>query len=128
MNPENRTFSLGSLIAHCIGVLGFLLSVLSLLWQVRVHNESLFERALIRPSISFELSEKDFPLGKNDDDCWRSCKNVFFLNGPTFPAALPHGGRGGKQPGRPMTDSRTNSFDKPTADTKIRDMRMTCRG
>ena len=44
---------------------------------------------------------------------------TYFLNRPTFPAALPHGGRGGKQPGRPMTDSGINSFDKPTADTKI---------
>jgi hypothetical protein len=55
--------------ASILGVLGFLLSVISLGWQMHVHNESLTERALIRLSASFRPDEEHVvsatPIGKH---------------------------------------------------------------
>jgi hypothetical protein len=46
-----------------LGVLGFILSVVSLGWQVHVYNEGFIEKALVRLAISVQLSDRDFPIG-----------------------------------------------------------------
>ena|SRR5437867_4064206 len=59
MNQEARSSRVGSTLASILGVLGFVLSVVSLGWQVHVHEESLTDKALIRFSISFLNHDKE---------------------------------------------------------------------
>ncbi|PYX09675.1 MAG: hypothetical protein DMG88_05400 [Acidobacteria bacterium] len=53
MNQEPKSSRSGSTLASILGVLGFVLSVVSLGCQVHVHEESLTDKALVRFSISF---------------------------------------------------------------------------
>jgi hypothetical protein len=59
MNREAKWSRVGSTLASALGVLGFVLSVVSLGWQVHVHEESLTEKALVRFSISFLNDDKE---------------------------------------------------------------------
>ena len=59
MNQEARSSRVGSTLASILGVLGCVLSVVSLGWQVHVHEESLTDKALIRFSISFLNHDKE---------------------------------------------------------------------
>lgn len=53
VNQEAKSSRFGSTLATILGVLGFVLSVVSLGWQVHVHEESLKDKALVRLSVSF---------------------------------------------------------------------------
>jgi hypothetical protein len=54
VKPSRISFS----FASGLGVLGFVLSLVSLGWQVYVHQESLVDKALVRFSISFLNNDK----------------------------------------------------------------------
>ncbi len=59
MNQEAKSSRIGFTLASTLGVLGFVLSLISLGWQVHVHEESLTDKALVRFSISFLNNDKE---------------------------------------------------------------------
>ncbi|SRR6266849_974228 len=59
MNQEAKSSRVGSILASILGVLGFVLSIVSLGWQVHVYEESLTDKALVRFSISFLNDDKE---------------------------------------------------------------------
>jgi len=59
MNQEAKLSRVGPILASTLGVLGFVLSVVSLGWQVHVHEESLTDKAFVRFSISFLNDDKE---------------------------------------------------------------------
>jgi hypothetical protein len=58
MNQEARSPRFGFTLASVLGVFGFVLSIVSLGWQVHVHQESVSDKALVRFSISFLNDDK----------------------------------------------------------------------
>ena len=59
MNQEAKSSRVGSILASILGVLGFVLSIVSLGWQVHVYEESLTDKDLVRFSISFLNDDKE---------------------------------------------------------------------
>jgi hypothetical protein len=68
MGQQDKSSRIASAIASVLGLLGFILSIVSLGWQIRTHDEGLVEKALVRLSISFDIPMRDFPIG--EDESW----------------------------------------------------------